>query len=81
MLSIVGEWELRLHSESHAYVLSCMILVYTYTATPIYTLYHALYTYIHTLYNYVHLLVLYTCLGSVDNSLNNNNQNFALLIF
>ena len=28
---------------------------------------------------YVQLLVLYTCLGSVDNS--HNNQNFALLIF
>ena len=47
MLSIVGERELHLHSESH--VLCCMILVYiyTYTATPTYTPYIIMYIFLY----------------------------------
>ena len=71
MLSIVGERELRLHSESHVLRSRCVILVYIILYIYSYTYIYTLYTYIYTLYNYVHLLVLYTCLGSVDNSHNN----------
>ena len=76
MLSIVGERELRLHSESHDIVLRCMILIYIIIHVYIYSS-NCIYTII-ILCIYIHLPVLYTCLGSVDNS--HNNLNFAHLI-